>query len=201
MENIFYPTIHATNTGNKESGADLELSFYTKEKPLNPATSLGKDEDKYWHQEYLKDLEVWGRTSKTVKIAEQAKEAFIESLRLANSGIKVLDLFSTKGIDASAICERIKIIGDGAILVSESSHMDPEKELKSFNMFSKQDLEGLNQTIETFMFAAYTVGQENKTTTPERNFKSWFDNNKMLDYFYDIFEEYSLQKIEKFSGV
>jgi len=55
----------------------------------------------------------------------------------------------------------------------------------------EQKIEGIKQALETTMFMAYTCGQNNKTTTPERNFKTWFEDNKILDSLIRLSQEYA----------
>lgn len=52
-------------------------------------------------------------------------------------------------------------------------------------------IEEIKTSLETTMFMAYMCGQNNKTTTPDRNFKSWFEENKILDSLIRICEEYA----------
>lgn len=53
------------------------------------------------------------------------------------------------------------------------------------------NLESIRTSIETRLFAAYTVGQDNKTITPERNFKEWLDDNKVIDSIIAICGEHA----------
>ena len=40
---------------------------------------------------------------------------------------------------------------------------------------------GLRNYINNILFNSYLIGQENKTTTPERNFAKWESDNKITD--------------------
>lgn len=51
--------------------------------------------------------------------------------------------------------------------------------------------ETIRTSIETTLFMAYMCGQDNKTITPERNFKQWLEDNKVIDSVIRICEDYS----------
>lgn len=58
-------------------------------------------------------------------------------------------------------------------------------------------LETIRTSIETTLFTAYMCGQDNKTITPDRNFKQWLDNNKVIDSVIRICDEFSELKAKE----
>lgn len=55
----------------------------------------------------------------------------------------------------------------------------------------EEKVEKIKTALETTMFMAYTCGQNNKTISPDRNFKTWFEENKILDSLLRLCDEYT----------
>lgn len=86
--------------------------------------------------------------------------------------------FDTEMLDSQIKAMYISVI---TLIKLTKAKEDYCNKVSSLENDSNSNISGLKNYINNILYNAYLIGQENKTTTPERNFKDWDERNKITD--------------------